>query len=97
MPASDYPDISAGEMTYRFELPGDTLSSPLRHGLCRVERADLLHLRPDGANGLPAITNPTRTASEIIWLVDKEKGEVAVALNESKLCVIIRQTLRPRA
>ena len=44
---------------------------------------------PDGAGGLPAITIPSRTVSEIVRLADKEKGEVAIALSESKIRLII--------
>lgn len=126
LPASDYPDIAPGEMTHRFEMPGEVLSSLLRDTafaasnepttfICGVhwhqvegERGPLLAAvatdgsrmlarrvtpLPEGANGFPAITIPTRTVSEIARLVDKLKGEVAVALSAAKIRVIIGQTL----
>lgn len=127
LPASDYPDIAPGDMTHRFELPGEVLSSLLRDTvfaasneptlshICgvhwhQVERENgpglaavatdgsrMLARRvaalPEGANGFPAITIPTRTVSEIARLVDKEKSEVAIALSATKIRVIIGQTL----
>ncbi len=126
LPASDYPDIAPGEMTHRFDLPGDVLSSLLRDTvfaastepttyICGVhwhqaegesgpllaavatDGSRMLARRvaplPDGANGFQAVTIPTRTVSEIVRLVDKEKGEVAIALSATKIRVIIGQTL----
>lgn len=48
---------------------------------------------PEGAEGLPAVTIPTKTVSEIARLVDKDKGEVAIAMCASKLRVVIGQTV----
>lgn len=48
---------------------------------------------PDGAEGLPAITIPSKTVSEITRLVDKTKGEVAIAMCDTKIRVIIGQTV----
>lgn len=126
LPASDYPDIAPGEMTHRFELPGDVLSGLLRDTafaasseqttyICGVHwhqaqgddgpllaavatdgtrmLARKVAALPEGANGFRAITIPTKAVSEIIRLVDKEKSEVAIALSETKIRVIIGQTL----
>lgn len=48
---------------------------------------------PEGAEGIPAITIPTKTVSEIARLVDKSKGEVAIAMCASKIRVLIGQTV----
>ncbi|SEM70000.1 DNA polymerase-3 subunit beta [Bosea lupini] len=126
LPASDYPDIAPGEMTHRFELPGETITALLRDTkfaasteptsfICGVhwhqvegdsgpllaavatDGSRMLARRaaalPEGANGLPAITIPTRAVSEIARLVEEEKTDVAIALSETKIRVIIGQTL----
>lgn len=126
LPAGDYPDIAPGEMTHRFDLPGEVLSSLLRDTafaastetttyICGVhwhqaqgeegpelaavatDGTRMLARRvvplPTGANGFRAVTIPTKAVNEIARLVDKEKSEVAIALSETKIRVIIGQTL----
>ncbi len=127
LPASDYPDIAPGEMTHRFDIAGDDLTTLLRDTVfaasseptlptyCGVhwhqieteqgprlaavstDGSRMLSRRamplPEGAAGFPPITLPTKTVSEITRLVDKTKGEVAIALCDSKIRVIIGETV----
>ena len=127
LPASDYPDIAPGEMTHRFDIAGDDLTTLLRDTvfaasneptlarICGVhwhqveeesgprlaavatDGSRMLARRvlplPEGAAGLPSITIPTKTVSEITRLVDKNKGEIAIALCASKIRVIIGETV----
>lgn len=126
-PADEYPDITPGDMTHRFELQAEILSALLRDTLFAASREPTqplfngVHLHqtqteegafltavgtdvsrmlarritplPDGAEGFPAITIPVKTVSEITRLVDKNKGEVAIALCANKIRVVIGATI----
>ena len=127
LPASDYPEIAPGEMSHRFDVAGEDLTTLLRDTvfaasneptlarICGVhwhqvetdqgsrlaavatDGSRMLARRvmplPDGASGFPPITLPTKTVSEITRLVDKNKGEIAIALCDSKIRVIIGETV----
>ena len=126
-PAEEYPNITPGEMTHRFELPAEILSALLRDTIFAASREPTqplfngVHLHqvqtedgaalaavgtdisrmlarrvtplPQGAEGFPAITLPFKTVGEIARLVDKNKGDVAIALCESKIRVVIGSTI----